>query len=83
MVLSDEQKDLLRARYETWGLERVRAEVGRDDRSLFADPSVTEFAREWVDSEDARRRRSRQSIAIFAIVGVLQLGVVVALIFVF
>ena len=51
MVLSDEQKDALRARYEVWGLEAVRAEVERDQNDPLAVQEVTAFAREWVDGE--------------------------------
>ncbi len=45
MGLSAEQKELLEARYETWGLDQVREELERDDRDLFAHPDVTAVAR--------------------------------------
>ncbi len=61
MVLSDEQKDALRARYEVWGLEAVRAEVERDQNDPLAVQEVTAFAREWVDGEQMRQDQTIRS----------------------
>ncbi len=44
MALSAQQMELLGARYDAWGLDRVRKELDRDDRDLIAHPDVTAFA---------------------------------------
>ena len=80
MGLSTEQKELLEARYETWGLDRVREELERDDRDLFANPDVTALAWAWIEAKEAGRRRARRSIVVLTIVGIVQLGVALALV---
>ncbi len=80
MGLSAEQTESLEARYETWGLDRVRDELERDDRDLIAHPDVTAFARAWIEAREAGRRRARRSIVVVAIVGIVQLGVALALV---
>ena len=79
MTLSAEQKELLEARYETWGFDRVREELERDDRDMIAHPDVTALARAWIASKEARQRRSNRSIVIVLIVGIVQLGAALAL----
>ncbi len=80
MGLSAQQKELLEARYETWGLDRVRKELERDDRDLFAHPDVTAVARAWIEAKESRQRRARRSIVVLAIIGIVQLGVALALV---
>ena len=75
MGLSAQQKELLEARYEVWGLDRVRDELERDDRELIAHPDVTAFARAWVEAKEAKHRRARRSVGVLVIVGIVQLGV--------
>ena len=75
MGLSAEQKESLEARYEIWGFVRVRDELERDDRDMFAHPDVTAFARAWIEAREAGRRRARRSIVVLAIIGIVQLGV--------
>ncbi len=79
MNLTAEQKELLEARYEAWGFDRVREELERDDRDMIAHPDVTAFARAWIESKEASQRRANRSIVIVLIVGIIQLGVALAL----
>ena len=74
MGLSAQQKELLEARYEAWGLARVREELERDERELIAHPDVTAFAQAWIEAKEASQRRARLSIVVLAIVGIVQLG---------
>ena len=80
MGLSVQQKELLEARYEAWGLDRVRVELERDDRDLIAHPDVTAFAQAWIETKETRQRRAGRSIVALVIVGIVQLGVALALI---
>ena len=79
MNLSVEQKELLEARYEAWGFDRVREELEKDDRDLIAHPDVTALARAWIESKEGRQRRSDRSIVIVLIVGIVQLGAALVL----
>ena len=49
MGLSLEQKKWLKARYDAWGIDRVREELRRADRDLIAHPDVTAFAEGWIE----------------------------------
>ena len=79
MGLSAQQKELLEARYEAWGFDRVREELAHGDRDLIAHPDVTAFARAWIEAKEARQRRARRSIVVLAIIGIVQIGGAVAL----
>ena len=81
MNLTVEQKELLEARYETWGFDRVREELEREDRDLIANPDVTALARAWVESKEARKRRADRTLIIILIAGIIQLGVALVLTF--
>jgi hypothetical protein len=74
MKLTEGQKDALRARYEVWGLDAVRAELKRDEHDALAPEEVTAFAREWVAAEDMKRSRTMRSVKMLA-VGVIALFV--------
>jgi hypothetical protein len=80
MGLSAQQRELLEARYEAWGYDRVREELERADRTLIAHPDVTAFAHAWIEAKEERQRRTRRSIVALVIVGIVQLGVAIALI---
>ncbi len=80
MGLSAQQKETLEARYETWGFDRVRKELEREDRDLIAHPDVTAYARAWIEAKEAGRHRARRSIVALAIVAIVQLGVALAVI---
>ena len=79
MGLSEEQKAILAARYDTWGLDRVRLELARDDRRMIAHPDVTAFAEEWVAAQEHGQRRAWKSVAVLVIIGAIQVGLVIAL----
>ena len=81
MNLTVEQKELLEARYETWGYDRVREELERDDRDLIAHPEVTKLARAWLESKEARQRRADRTLIIVLVAGIIQLGVALVLTF--
>ena len=80
LVLSAERKIWLEARYEVWGLDRVREELERAERDLIAHPDVTGFAQAWIETKETSQRRARRSIVVLVIVGIVQLGVAPALI---
>ena len=80
MGLSAQQRELLEARYEAWGFDRVREELERADRTLIAHPDVTAFAHAWIEAKEERQRRTRRSIVILVIVGMVQLGVAIGLV---
>ena len=80
MGLPAQQKELLEARYEAWGFDRVREELAHDDRDLIAHPDVTAFARAWIEAKEASHRRAKRSLVALAIIGSVQLGVVIALV---
>jgi hypothetical protein len=46
---------------------------------MFAHPDVTAFAQTWIEAREAGRRRARRSIVVLAIIGIVQLGVALAL----
>jgi hypothetical protein len=79
MGLSLEQKKWLKARYDVWGIDRVREELRRADRDLIAHPDVTAFAEGWIEGEESSHRRTTRCIVALAIVGAVQLGIAVAL----
>ncbi len=73
-------KKCLEARYEVWGLDRVRDELERAERDLIAHPDATGFAQAWIETKETSQRRARRSIVVLVIVGIVQLGVALALI---
>lgn len=77
MELTAEQKDVLLARYQIWGLDKVRAELDRPGREEFAHEEVTEFARAWVKETEARLRRRKIMGALLWCAGVILLGAAV------
>ena len=79
--MTAEQKELLEARYETWGFDRVREELERDDRDLIANPEVTALARAWIASKEARQRRADRTLIMVLVAGIIQLGVALVLTF--
>ena len=78
--MSAQQMELLEARYEAWGLDRVREKLERDDRNLIAHPDVMAFARAWIEAKEASHRCARLAIVILSIVSIVQLGVALALV---
>ena len=81
MVLSAERKISLEDRYEVWGLDEVRKELERPDRDQFINPDVTAFAQAWVEAKEASIHcRKRRSKIILTIVGLVLLGLAIALI---
>lgn len=80
MGLSAEQKEWLEARYEYWGLDRVREELQRPERDMFSDPDVTALARAWVEAKEAGARRKTHIMVILAVVCLVPLAMASALI---
>ena len=76
---SQEQKNWLKARYDAWGIDRVRKELERADRDLIAHPDVTAFAEGWIENEESDHRRTTRWIVALAIAGAVQIGIAVAL----
>lgn len=52
MELSKERKQHLQALYESWGTERVRAELARRVVDHCEPPEVMEFTRQWLAVQD-------------------------------
>lgn len=80
MGLSAEQKEWLEARYEYWGLDRVREDLQRPERDRFSDPDVTALARAWVEAKEAGARRKSNIMVILAVVCLVPLAMASALI---
>ncbi len=80
MGLSAQQKEMLEARYEAWGFDRVRESLAHGDRELIAHPDVTAFAQAWIEAKEAGHRRAKRSLVALALIGIVQLGVVIALV---
>lgn len=79
MNLSAEQMKWLTARYEAWGLDAVRREVERNDREGLVPADIAAFGRAWLEAEETRRRRARQSVAILIVLGAVLPGIAIAL----
>ena len=78
MVLSTEQEDSLKARYDVWGLDAVRLEIERNDRTGLTPPDVIAFARAWVAAEEVKCQRTIRSMKILAAVVFSLLGGTIA-----
>lgn len=83
MGLSAEQQDVLRARYEAWGLDGVRQELERNDRDPLLPAEVAAFARDWVAAEEARLRRMMRVIARLVVAAALLFAASFAAVLVF
>jgi hypothetical protein len=81
MGLLAERMISLADRYEVWGLDEVRKELGRPDRDQFVDRDVTAFARAWIDAKEASiHRHERRSRIVLITAGLVLLGLTIALI---
>ena len=69
MELSAEEMERLLARYELWGVDKVR-----EDRELFSSPEMTEFAEAWIEAQELRERHRRQGRLAVAAVCLAALG---------
>ena len=74
MELSAEEMERLLARYELWGVDKVREELAREDRELFSSPEMTEFAEAWIEAQELRERHRRQGRLAVAAVCLAALG---------
>ena len=83
MALSDEQRLRLKLRYEVWGIDEVRKELERVDRTRFVHADITEFAQTWIEAKEASIRRKKYIIDILTVLITIQIGVAVALFFLF
>jgi hypothetical protein len=80
MVLSKDQKESLRARYEEWGLDTVKAALARPGRDMFVDPEITQVAHAWVaDKIAAVTRRESRLAHLLLLAAAVECGLVVAL----
>jgi hypothetical protein len=68
--------DSLVARYELWGVDKVRAELARADRSIFVDPEITALAQSWLVTKTKRRYAGRAALIAF---GGLVVGLILGL----
>lgn len=78
-MLSETRKRELKARYETWGPDKVRAELVRAGRAVYADPEVSRYAAEWLDEKERGYHRRREIYAkALMIVAVFEVTLVLA-----
>jgi len=80
MVLSAERMIALEDRYEIWGLDDVRKELGRPDRHTFVDPEVTAFTQAWVQAKEKSIIRAKWRQQIFCALGLVLLGLTIAIV---
>ena len=83
MGLSDEQKLRLEIRYEDWGIDEVRRELERVDRTRFVHSDITEFAQSWIKAKEASIRRKKFIIDILAVFIAIQIGLAAAVFLLF
>lgn len=70
MHLTQEEMDLLRARFETYGPDALRWELKDPGRRVILKPAMAEFAHDWlaeVDRESKRERRTKVMMAAAAV----------------
>ena len=80
MALSRDQKDSLRARYEEWGLDTVKAALSKPGRDRFVDPEITRVAHAWVsDKIDSLARRESRLAHLLLLAAAVECGLVFAL----
>lgn len=79
MPLTGEERDSLLARYEVWGVDRVKAELERPDRKMFAQPEITSFACDWIEGQEKGRRGRRVVDLTLLAVGIGLLGAAASL----
>jgi hypothetical protein len=80
MALSNEQKASLRARYEEWGLDTVKAALSKPGRDTYVDPEVTEVAHAWVNDKIASLARRDSRVAhILLLAAAIECGLILAL----
>ena len=78
MTLSRDEKDLLRQRYETWGLDTVRSELRNPQRADFTSADVDEFAHSWIaEKEMAKSGRSDKLVKFMMVVAGIEFGIMV------
>ncbi len=65
MPLTEDERANLLARYELWGVDRVRADLEREDRALFANPEVTEIAEAWIAAKESAGRGGKARNVVF------------------
>ena len=71
MGLSAQQMELLEARYEMWGLDQVRRELGRGNRDRYVNSDVTAFARAWMKAKETRHHRKRLLVLVLITFGIV------------
>ena len=81
MVLTNDEKRTLLLRYEFWGIDKVRAQMGSLDRGLFASPEVIDFARAWIrekekESEHRTKRQINQALFMIWVAMVIVIGII-------
>lgn len=80
MSLSRDQKASLRARYEEWGLDTVKAALSMPGRDRYVDPEVTRVAHDWVsDKIDSLSRRESRLAHLLLLAAAIECGLVIAL----
>jgi hypothetical protein len=80
MALSREQKESLRARYEEWGLDTVKAALSKPGRDMFVDPEITRVAHTWVNDKVAALARRESRLAhLLLVAAAIECALVLAL----
>lgn len=78
MALTREEKDTLRQRYESWGLDMVQRELASPERALFANPDVDDFAHSWIaEQEMDRAGRNDRLVKFMMVVAGIEFGIMV------
>jgi hypothetical protein len=80
MALSRDEKESLRAKYEEWGLDTVKAALSKPGRDHYVDPEVTRVAHAWVtDKIRSLSRRETRLAQLFLLAVAIECGLLIAL----
>ena len=68
MVLSAQEKNALKERYDILGLDAVRKDMEEHEYKKFVPTDEAAFARSWIAAEEAKRDRAIQTFKFLAVI---------------
>ena len=68
MVLSAQEKNALKARYDVLGLDAVRKDMEQNEYKKFVLTDEAAFARSWIAAEEAKRDRAIEMFKFLAVI---------------
>jgi hypothetical protein len=68
MALSEERRDSLRLLYESWGADKVRAELANEETRALLPKDIVAYAQHWLAEQEIKRQHMlalcRRSVAV-------------------